>query len=412
MFLKRFHFGIAFFCYFAIKTFKPEQMKSLIYNFLSVIVFLTAFSGIAKAQKLSDNAQISLLTCNPGTDLYSVFGHTAIRVKDYDKGIDWVYNYGTFNFKTPNFYVKFVRGQLNYQLSVNHMGDFLREYQYENRSVYEQVMDLTKAEKEEVFNFLEFNRLPENMYYLYDFFFDNCATRVRDVFQKEMTTGVQFDEEAYNPLTFRQMLKPYLEPQPWARFGINLVLGAITDREATLDESMFLPAYMKVAFDNGKIGNKSLVKSSKTLFEQQPIDEDILLITRPGFVFWTVLIIVLLITFLELKKKKTYKLVDFLIFLSVGAIGLILFLLWFATDHTAVVKNWNLLWAIPTHLFIAFMVFRKSKMAFLKYYFLISGILTVSSLVFWFLIPQQFDLAFIPIIIMASLRSFKLFQYY
>lgn len=387
-------------------------MKSLKYNILSLIIFFFVSFGAAKAQRLSENAQISLLTCNPGTELYSVFGHSAIRVKDYDKGIDWVYNYGTFNFRTPNFYLKFVRGQLDYQLSVNHMRDFLAEYQYENRSVYEQVLDLTQAEKEEVFNFLEFNRLPENMYYRYDFFFDNCATRVRDVFQKEMSNGVKFDEGAYNSQTFRQMLKPYLEPQPWSRFGINLVLGAIADREATLNESIFLPDYMKVAFEHGKLGEKMFVKSSKSLFEQKIIEEKIPLFMRPGFVFWSVLILMLLITFLELKKKKTYKLIDFILFLFVGIIGLILFLLWFATDHTAVVYNWNLLWAIPTHLFVAFMVFRKSKSNFLKYYFFVSGILTASALIFWFLIPQQYDLAFIPIMLMASLRSFKLAQYF
>ncbi|MDF1546621.1 MAG: DUF4105 domain-containing protein [Bacteroidales bacterium] len=387
-------------------------MKTLKISILLLALLAFKFQVSLNAQKLSENAQISLLTCNPGTDLYSVFGHSAIRVKDYDKGIDWVYNYGTFNFKTPNFYVKFVRGQLNYQLAVNHMQDFLNEYQYENRSVYEQVLDLSQDEKEEVFNFLEFNRLPENMHYLYDFFFDNCATRVRDVFQKEMTNRIKFDEGAYKQLSFRQMLKPYLEPQPWSRFGINLVLGAIADREATLDESMFLPDYMKVAFAGAQLSNKPLVKSSKTLFEQQIIEEKISFFERPGFVFWSVLIFVFLITFLEIRNKKAYKLIDFIVFLFVGVIGLIIFLLWFATDHTAVVNNWNLLWAIPTHFFIAFLVFRKSKSNFLKYYFLVSGILTASSLVSWFFIPQQYDLAFIPIIIMASLRSFKLFQYY
>src|SRR5512137_1382494 len=145
-------------------------MKHLKISILIYITVLISGFNSLKAQKLSNYAQISLLTCNPGSELYSVFGHSAIRVFDPEKGIDWVYNYGTFNFAQPGFYVKFVRGQLNYQLSVYPMLNFMEEYQAENRSVYEQVLDFSQTEKEKVFKFLEFNSLPENKYYLYDFF--------------------------------------------------------------------------------------------------------------------------------------------------------------------------------------------------------------------------------------------------
>jgi len=368
------------------------------------------------AQMLSENAVISLLTINPGEELYTAFGHSAIRVKDYDKGIDRVYNYGTVDFNVPNYYVKFVRGYLNYRLDDENMQDFMLRNQYENRSVYEQVLDLTAEEKDKVFSFLEYNRLPENKYYLYDFFFDNCATRIRDVFQNELKGNIRFDESKYEGKTFREMLKPNLERSPWGRFGINLVLGAIADRKSTLNESMFLPDYMKVAFDNSIINkenqNKSIIKSANVLFEQAPEDKSILIFTRPGFIFWSVLIVVLLFTFLEFQRKVRYKLIDFLVFLFIGTIGMILFLMWFATSHTAVVKNWNLIWAIPTHLFLAFMIFRKAKSRFLKYYFLITGIISFSVLPFWSIIPQQYDLAFVPLILLSLVRSYQLFRYY
>ena len=379
---------------------------------LLLVISFTFLSLSAQSQTLSETAKISLLTCNPGTDLYSVFGHSAIRVKDQEKGIDWVYNYGTFDFNVPNFYMKFARGYLNYKLSVYPMKYFIEEYKRENRSIYEQVLVLNQSEKDEIFSFLEYNRQPENMFYMYDFFFDNCATRIRDVFQDELKGSVEFSQSEFEPITFRQMITPYLEPQPWSRFGINLVLGAIADKGASLDESMFLPDYMKVAFENAKISDIDLANSATVIFEQTNVDESIPIFKKPWFVFGFLLIIVLVFTYIEFKKKKIYKLIDFLVFLSIGSIGLILFLLWTATNHTAVVRNWNLLWALPTHFFIAFIIFRKAKSVFLNYYFLVSGILTISALVFWFLIPQQYDMAFIPLILIASLRSFKLFQFY
>ncbi len=391
-------------------------MKLLKFSAICIILCLVFGCQSLNAQILSKNAEISLITCNPGEELYSVFGHSAIRVKDVDKGIDWVYNYGTFNFDEPDFYVKFVRGFLNYQLAVYNMNDFLNEYHHENRSVYEQVLDLSPTDKDKVFRFLEINRLPENKFYMYDFFFDNCATRIRDVFQKELKDNLRFDDSKYKEITFRQMLKPYLENHPWGRFGINLILGAIADRKGTLNESMFLPDYMKLAFGNSNFNdgeqNKPFVKSSKMLFEQTEVKPSILFLTRPGLVFWLVLLIVLYFTFLEIKKKVRYKLIDFLVLFFIGTVGTILFLAWFGTNHTAVVQNWNLMWAIPTHLFISFIVFRKANSKFLKYYFLVTGIITFSVLPCWMLIPQQFDLAFIPLILLSSLRSYQLFRYY
>jgi hypothetical protein len=236
------------------------------------------------------------------------------------------------------------------------------------------------------------------------------------VFKKEFKETLKFNNEKYKSMSFRDMLKPYLAPHPWSRFGINLVLGAIADRQATLEESMFLPDYLKIAFANSKLQNENnsmnFVKASSSLFEQKEVKTDNSIFKKPGFVFSTILLLILILCYFEFKKQKYYKLLDFIVFLSIGILGTILFLLWFATDHTAVVKNWNLLWAAPTHLILAFFVFRKSKSAFLKYYFLVTGILAFSILPLWALLPQQFDLAFIPLILLVSIRSMQMFRYY
>jgi hypothetical protein len=388
-------------------------MKSLKINILIIIFFYS--SQLLNSQTLSNNSEISLITCNPGTELYSVFGHSAIRVYDPVNGVDWVYNYGTFNFNEPGFYMKFIRGYLNYQLTVYRMSDMLAEYNSENRSLYEQVLNLTQAEKQSIFEFLEFNRLPENKYYLYDFFFDNCATRIRDVFQKELKEKLDFTNVNYNNITFRQILKPYLAPHPWSRVGINLILGTIADRPATINESMFIPDYMKMAFEQASIKGQSknkFVKAQSTLFVQKNIEENNPFYARPFFVLSVIFLLVFAFTFLEFRNQSYYKLIDFIVFLAFGLIGFLLFFLWFLTDHTAVVKNWNLLWAMPTHLIFAFLVFKKTKSAVLKYYFLVNGLLAFAVLPLWTILPQRFDIAFVPLILIVSLRSYQMFRFH
>jgi hypothetical protein len=389
-------------------------MKHLKNNLLMVALMLCV--NLANAQLLSDSAKISLITCNPGLELYSVFGHSAIRVNDPEKGIDWVYNYGTFSFEQPGFYVKFVRGYLNYQLSVYHTSDLMNEYVSENRSVYEQVLNLNQQQKEKIFQYIEFNRLPENKYYLYDFFFDNCATRIRDVFQKELNDQIDFQAQFYETKTFREMLKQYLEPHPWARFGINLVLGSVADRKASLYESMFLPDYMKKAFGNARNlsgqAKTKLAGEEITLFEQKVVESEVPLYSKPGFALTGLMLLIFLGFYFELRNRTYYKCIDFFVFLFFGILGSLLFFLWFLTDHTAVVKNWNLLWAFPTHLIMAFFVFRKSKLPFLKYYFAVSGFCAFVVLPLWAVLPQRFDLAIIPLVVIVSLRSYQMYRYH
>ncbi len=377
------------------------------YLFLLIIL---SFSLSISAQKLSPNAQISLITCAPGEELYSVFGHNAVRVKDPAHGIDWVYNYGTFNFDEPGFYVKFVRGKLNYMLSVGYFRNFIYSYQRQNRSVREQILNLTALQKQQMFDFLQYNARPENKYYKYDFFFDNCATRVRDVLENEFKNDLRFNSDYKDSLSFRDLLMPYLQEHYWSRFGINLILGAVIDRKATFRETMFLPDYLEKAAAKASIKQNGtvlpLVKHTQTLFFQTENDTSTPFILRPATLFWILFIVALILSYLEIRKKKIYKIFDFIFFFTIGITGMILFLVWVATDHTAVVQNWNLIWALPTHFFIAFALLMKNKPAFLKYYFLISGALSILLLAFWWLIPQVFDYAIIPLILIIVLRSY------
>ncbi|MBL0309244.1 MAG: DUF4105 domain-containing protein [Bacteroidetes bacterium] len=153
---------------------------------LLLLISILPVSIFASDIELSDSANITLLTCSPGADLYSAFGHNGIRVTDYKQGFDVVFNYGTFDFDQPGFYVNFVRGRMRYMLSTDRFSDFISQYRYEKRSILEQQLRLNSEDRKKIFAFLYNNALPENREYLYDFFWDNCATRPRDVFEKEL----------------------------------------------------------------------------------------------------------------------------------------------------------------------------------------------------------------------------------
>ena len=379
------------------------------------ILLLPVISPAAFSVQLSPESKISLLTCDPGDQMYTMFGHSAIRVLDPVHDIDEVFNYGTFNFNTPYFYIKFIRGKLKYKLSIARFIDFLKEYHFYKESVYEQVLNLTHDEKIRTYEFLKKNYRPENRYYLYDFYFDNCATRIRDVFEHILKDKLVFNEPPDNiQYTFRELTELYTEPHPWPEIGINLALGQPADRMATYREYMFLPDFMLDAFSHAKIrgkkGNIPFVKESHYLYKAPEEKEKLngFLLLSPFSVLFIAFVVLLLVTVIELKNRSWYVMVDKTLFFITGLVGLLVLFLWFGTDHSPTKDNWNLLWAWPLHFIIAFFI-RKQKNRLLSRYFFLSGAVCLSNLIFWKIIPQTFDAALIPLILLLSFRSFYLF---
>ena len=222
-----------------------------------VILLIILLTGLSHAQ---DSLQISLLSCSPGEELYSTFGHSAFRVQDFKGKRDIVFNYGTFNFREKNFYLKFMQGKLKYLLSVETYEDFVYSYSLENRTVYEQVFNLTNDQKYQLYRDLMINAQPANRAYKYDFFWDNCSTRIRDkidhVFNQSIVYPIRAD------ITFRDYLHRYLINSPWSRFGIDLILGLPTDAIAHTREAMFLPLEMMHIYDSASINNNPTNSSS------------------------------------------------------------------------------------------------------------------------------------------------------
>ncbi|HNE28922.1 MAG TPA: DUF4105 domain-containing protein, partial [Saprospiraceae bacterium] len=208
------------------------MLRFCLHFLLLLVLPLTAGSQSA-AFPLSDSSFISLITAAPGEELYSTFGHSALRVKDPARNFDRCYNYGTFDFDQPNFYLNFCRGKLLYYLNVERRRDFEYEYLMDRRTLREQTLDLDASQKQQLFDLLQENALPQNREYKYDFFYDNCATRIRDIVEKALLYQVFFDSTTTKKgTTMRQLLKPYLLDKPWTRFGIDLILGQAADRVA------------------------------------------------------------------------------------------------------------------------------------------------------------------------------------
>jgi hypothetical protein len=377
----------------------------MIRKILISIALLTATLALfAQYPRLTDGAKVVLFTCGPGDELYAGFGHSALWVSDPTQKIDRLYNYGTFDFDTPNFYGKFIRGKLDYMLSVTRASRFLAEYDERKISVYGQDLDLNPAEKQRIFEFLENNSKPENRLYKYDFFYDNCATRIRDVLEKVADGKVDY-KTADQHLSFREMLFPYLTHTPWTKFGINLILGLTSDKQATPWDYMYLPEYMQEAFQSATIVNdgneRKLVKSGKQYltsrlsFTNNKADD-------PIVIFSIILLVFIGITFVEIKRARVFNWINKLIFTISCLAGLFLLFMWLGTDHIATAQNMNVLWLLPAQLLFLISLrvkggsLKNLNRAALVYQSLVSVIL-----LFW---PQEAELSFTIIALIFAVR--------
>ena len=381
-----------------------------------LILFLIAFTFAPaypySPKKLSGAARISLITCAPGDELYSIFGHSAIRVLDDSLHINEVYNYGTFDFDTPNFYLKFANGKLNYMLSAYNFRYFLPAYSRERRGVTEQVLNLTAGEKQKLYNALEINRRPENKFYRYDFFFDNCATRIRDIVFSAIDSKIEYTGKDTIDMSFRDMLHLYLDKQPWVRDGIDIILGSKIDRKVTVWESMFLPDYLEHYFMNVNIISdgraRPLVANDTTLLEFDAVDTGTFRFA-PEFAAWALFFALVLATIIERRAKKRIVTIDRLLLLATGVIGIIVFYLWFLTEHSATGSNYNILWAMPTNMILLFYLKNAVKIRLIRYLGFVTWAALFVALAGWKFLPQDLPASAFPITLIMFIRLWRYF---
>ena len=321
----------------------------------NILVLLLAFCSIipVSAQADSSHLRISLLTCSPGDEaIWEVFGHTAIRVIDSVEHTDLVYNYGTFEYG-PNFEMQFMRGKLLYCLSVDEFSGFLPEYILAKRSVEEQVLLLDGTQKEKFYSFLNKNALPEHKYYKYDFFFDNCATRIRDIFPKISGTGFVFGQTIPKDsrLSFRDIINKYFYRDHWTRLGVNILLGSKIDRVMTNEDIMFLPDYLRDGVGGATVNGHKIAANSVLIL---PGDKP-----QPAGVNWALILtsLVALLTIIGLsfgRFRLLGRAMSFLLLFVTGLLGCLIIVMWFGTDHQGCADNFNILWCLPTNIVIAF----------------------------------------------------------
>ena len=368
-----------------------------------ILLFFITINGLFA--QFGENAQVSVLTCGRGSELYVAFGHTAIRIYDAEQNVDVVYNYGVFDFNTDFFYPKFAHGKLLYLLDKSSFISFMYEYAYDGRAVYEQVLNFSPAEKQTFFHLIEENYKPENRYYHYDFFKDNCATRVRDIIANSLKDrSLPEGTLTKSNRTFRELFLPYTENFLWWRFGIDIALGSVADKKASTWDYMYLPDDLMFQLDTSILTNtaSTLVESKRTILEETKI-QSLPTAVSPDIVFWCLLFLIVLLTFTEWRIKKYFKWLDVVLFAVVGLVSLLVIYLWFISDHSATKGNWNILWANPLFFCV---LFRLRKTCPIVLYALAACLLFF--LFGFYFLPQHFNTAFIPIALMLIVRVLML----
>jgi hypothetical protein len=369
-----------------------------------LIILLNASSGLLSQE--DPDTEVFLLTCSPGTATYSIYGHSALRITIPEQNSDLVYNWGIFDFSTPNFAWKFAKGRLEYMLGVYSYKRFQEEYFLEQRSVYLQKINMEKQEIESLIKLISENLKPENIKYKYDFFYDNCATRIRDILEKSIGEKLLYPpDERTNMPTFRDKIGEYQQPYPWLKMGVDLLIGTPGDLKTSFRERMFLPIDLQKGLSEAIINRSSkmipMLRNPETVFEfDSPVIKQ-KLYTSPIFIFSLLLIGTILFSALS-RGKSVNKVLDIVIFSFFSILALFMLFFNFISDLPQVKWNLNINWLNPfIILCLASLVLNREWRSWFMIVFFLSLLSTVVILIF----PHAFNNAFIPLMLLLMLRS-------
>ena len=380
----------------------------------------------------ADTWQVSLITCGPGVEVYNQFGHTAIRMKNVSRNIDLIYNYGIFSFNTPNFVLRFTLGKTDYLLGIQAYQDFVDWYAYCNRDVREQVLNLSIEEKNTLIGLLNENYKPQNRTYRYNFFYDNCATRPRDLIEKCLQSKLQYADDMTTTSTgqsFRSIVHEFTANNSWSQFGIDLCLGSEADKPISRRAMMFIPLYLEKYFDKATIlpherNNNSSREKNKNLVGEKSdgtyplITESKQLVTIPEadkvqkdtpftpfrcatFMF----IVTTVLTIYEIRSRKSMWGFDLILFTAAGIAGCMLAFLATFSEHPTVSPNYLLFLFQPLHLLLLPWFIKKVKKMQRSSYLVVLTIELLLFIVLWAIIPQKFPLAVLPLALCMLVRS-------
>ena len=390
-------------------------MKRFIFLLFSFLISQYGFSE----ENTSSGKTISLLTTAPTTkEIYTSWGHTAIRVKIPAENTDITFNYGIFSFG-DGFLYKFVKGETDYRLAVCHFEDALEEARDDkNVFMYEQVLNLTETEKDALFAALLENAKPENRYYRYSFFFDNCATRPLWQVEKAIDGNILYPVLS-NTYTFREIIYDKLADIPWFAFGIDLCLGSETDRKVTDRELMFLPEELMRSYAGSSIESGDSVRPlvSQTIILNLPdtsitAEKGLTSMFTPLVMCWLFFFLTVAHTIFYNYKRRNDIWMDVILFFIYGLLGCLAFFLAFISEHACTNPNYNLLWINPLQLVFAILVLFRKLRKTLVFYQVINALLLSSSIIGWYFIPQHYNSAFFPLILILLFRSVNYIFHY
>ncbi|KAA6344437.1 hypothetical protein EZS27_007922 [termite gut metagenome] len=387
-------------------------MKRYISRILSATIgFIFSVNAILATNVFdTDSVRLSSLTCAPGEEIYSLFGHTAIRYEYPKKHIDYVFNYGIFSFNAPNFIWRFVKGETDYSLEMIEYQNFAMEYDYYNRAVWQQTLNLTSEEKTRLAELLIENSRPENRIYRYNFLFDNCATRPRDKVEECLDGKVHYINTDKKQ-TFRDIIYECTLNHKWSRFGIDFCLGSKADEPADDRQKMFAPLYLMAYFSSAVItdneGNqRSLVSDTRTLLEAKDIASSTgSFPLSPIQTTFLLFVIIVSATLFGLKKQKYFWGIDLMLFGVSGIIGCIVAFLSFVSEHPAVSPNYLIFVFHPFHILCLPFVIQREIKGQRSLYHLLNVIVLTLFIVLWAIIPQRINFAVLPLAISLLVRS-------
>lgn len=380
---------------------------------LSILCTLCTLCTLVPAWAAAgDSVRFSLLTCAPGERVYELFGHTAIRYQNLTTGEDWVYNYGVFDFNAPNFVMRFVRGETDYQLGVVPFAYFEREYTERGSQVTEQVLRLSESEADRLDNFLRTNYLPAHRTYRYNYFYDNCTTRARDRIEEALGGVVAYPPGAEGA-TFRSWVHRCTKGNPWTDFGIGLCLGAEADSPISNRQQQFLPANLMQAFSHatvrgggGDLPVRKLVASETVIIPSGTSagEGSGAPLFTPTLVFALFLAVVLLCSWVEWRRQRVWWGIDVALVVVQGLAGCVLTFLFCCSLHPTVGSNWLVAVLNPLPLLcLPWMVrkVRRRERCLCDGFWLAVQLLFLAALPF---IPQRVEAATVLFLITLTIR--------
>lgn len=349
-----------------------KQLKNFFRTLFVLFCIISATSAQAQQElepEYLDSVEVSLLTCSPHEEIYSLYGHSALRWHDLHQegpraGEDLAFNWGIFNFDKPYFVARFVFGLTDYELGVIPYQAFCSYYEQWGSSVTEQVLNLTNEEKQKLKEALANNLLPENRIYRYNFFYDNCSTRPRDIVEKCINGKVEYAQRNDYTPSYREMVGYCTRNHPWATFGNDILLGIKADWDTDLRQQEFLPGNLLYDFDRAQIYSdgtyRQLVSERRMAVNPgvQIIEEDFPL--TPMQCALILLAITIGISIFDWKRKKRSAWYDTILFLMQGLAGCVLFAMLFS-QHPTTSINLQILLINPVALGFIPSVIRKKN---------------------------------------------------